>query len=178
MAQIHSSSGAGHTGSGVGALLHGVALKSASIGAAIGGGFLLLMALVTVASIVGRLAFNSPIAGTYEIVQFCSVVAVFSFFPYAHITRSNVTADLFTDWLPAPRLALLVLVWDLVFLGVSGLLLWRIGVGLIEKLHETETTMILGIPAWLFYVPATLWVALLVFTCVATSLDTILGGRK
>ena len=69
------------------------------------GGFILaIIAVVTVASIIGRalLPFGlGPIKGDFEIVEIGCAIAVFSFLPLAQLRRGHVTVDIFVSALPA-----------------------------------------------------------------------------
>ena len=150
-----------------GQTFHRFAHKAAEAGALIGALFLLVMTGTTVYSVVGRVLFNAPLYGNYEIVELCSAIAIFSFFPYTHIQRANVVASFFTDSLPSQIKALLDWVADVIFLAISILLFWRVMTGLEETLSSTGETMVLGIPEWVFFLPTTLWLGLLVLVCAS-----------
>jgi len=61
-----------------------------------GGLVLTAMAIMSIASIVGRSFFSSPIVGDYELVQAMCAVAVSMSLPYTHWVRGHVIVDFFT----------------------------------------------------------------------------------
>ena len=64
---------------------------------AVGAGILLiLMAAMSLASIVGRTFLGKPILGDYELVQVMCAVAVSMSLPYCQIVRGHVIVDFFT----------------------------------------------------------------------------------
>ena len=67
-----------------------------------GGMLLIAVTVMTVASIIGRHFFGTPIAGDYELTELFCGIAVFAFFPYCHAMNANVVVDFFTSRL-SPR---------------------------------------------------------------------------
>jgi TRAP-type C4-dicarboxylate transport system permease small subunit len=159
----------GPTGPGRYAQLDRIVMKAAKIAALVGGGFIMLIAIMTFFSVLGRYFLGRPIFGSYELVEWWAGIAVISFFPYTHSMRANVSATLFTENLSEFIRNLMDFIANLAFLLISVLLLWRITVGFIEKWEGVETTMALGLPQWLFYAPAVVWMALLVLVAMAIS---------
>jgi TRAP-type C4-dicarboxylate transport system permease small subunit len=143
---------------------------------AVAGGLVLLgMALMTCVSVLTRLFAGRPIFGIFELVELFTGIAVLSFFPYTHVTRGNVVAEFFTQKLPPRLRALLELVADAGFLGIAAFAFWRVAAGLEESLGSLNRSFVLNLPEWVFYGPATLWLALLVVVSVAVLLRT--AGR-
>lgn len=117
------------------------------------GVMLILMAMMSVASIVGRSVFGNPIVGDYELVQIMSAMAVSMTLPFCQMIRGHVIVDFFTTGLPAGVNKKLDLVANLL-LAIAGFVLsWRIGVGLIEMQGNSDASMLLNIPTWWGYVP-------------------------
>ena len=174
---MHSTyEGAGHESGPTNATQpHRLLAAAAEAAALVGGCFLLAMVATTIYSIVGREVANAPLLGNVEIVELFTGVAVFSFFPYTHLKRANVTATFFTDRAPWAARAVMDLAADAAYLALSVILTWRIGVGLEEAWHGTETSMVLGLPEWLYYAPALLWSALLVAVAVGVVLTDLRG---
>lgn len=180
----------------------GRALEKISRAMAYVGGFVLAMiALVTVASIIGRFflfAGLGPIRGDYEIVEMGSAIAVFAFMPFAQFKRAHVVVDIFTTRLSQRFQTFLGLVGDGLIALVSGVIVWRFWLGLGEKIPYgsdalrsalsmgykpffAETTYELSVPIWIPYsfafVGAFMFFIVSVFT-VWRSLNWTLEGRE
>jgi TRAP-type C4-dicarboxylate transport system permease small subunit len=114
---------------------------------------LILMSLMSFASIVGRSVFDKPILGDYELVQTMSAIAVAMSLPFCQMIRGHIIVDFFTTGLPARVNRRLDILASLV-LAVAGFVFsWRIGVGLIGLRGSGDASMLLNLPIWWGYVP-------------------------
>jgi len=138
----------------------------------IAGGILLTAAgLLTVASVIGRYFFDTPIPGDFELVEMACALAVFSFLPYCQIRKGNVLVDFFTLKLSARLRGVLDSLSALLYTFITILMTWRLTVGGLDLLHTNEQTVILQIPrayAFVFIIPS---MVLLVAVCVYTVWD-------
>lgn len=134
--------------------------------AVVGGLFLLMAVIITLASVIGRYGFGAPVPGDYELVEITCAVGVFLFFPFTHAISGNITADFFTSGLSRRKQRLLDIVNDLVFALVAALLSWRMFEGLAEKFASGETTILIRIPLWWAYSVAVLSMLLLTLVCL------------
>ena len=133
-----------------------------------GGAILSALALMSVASIVGRM-IGRPLQGDFELVQFGCAVAIAFFLPYCQLGRGNIIVDFFTarssprargvhDALGAVLLAL-----------VMALVAWRTGAGAVAMKASGETSMIMGVPLWIAYALMTPAFALTALTGLYTA---------
>lgn len=83
----------------------------------IGGTFLLIMMVLTVANVIVRVPFNS-MRGITELVSYSFVVVIFFGFAYTAITRSNVEVDLFFSKLPPHVQTVVNVIINLLSLGI------------------------------------------------------------
>jgi hypothetical protein len=130
--------------------------------ALLGGVLLSAIVLVNVASIVGAALFSAnetgwlagalptwlatPVPGDFELTEMGTAIAVFAFLPYVQLSRSNVTADIFTS---APRRAgsrASALTGSVVAIGFTLFLAWRMYFGMLDQQSFGYTTAILQIP--------------------------------
>ncbi len=134
-----------------------------------GGALLVSMALVTVASIIGRALLSlglSPIRGDFEMVEAGCAIAVFAFLPWCQLKRGHVTVDIAVDRLGARARAFFGFMGDIVIAVIAGLILWRMYLGFGEKFPYggeafrsalgigakpffPETTYELELPVWI-----------------------------
>ena len=130
-------------------------------------GGMLLIAIVgmTVASVLGRYFFGTPIPGDYELTELACGIAVFAFLPYCQVTNANVVVDFFTSRLSARRRAVLDGVHSVAFTIMAGLIAWRLFVGGMRKLGDGETTLFLEIPIYSAYFLALIAAGLLTAVC-------------
>ncbi len=135
--------------------------------ALIGGLSLIMMALITVISILGRTLLDRPIPGDIELAQLMTAFAISSFLPWCQHQKAHVFVDFFTARSsPAvqqglQRLGLLLLA------SLFGVLAWRTMEAAGSALQTSETTMLLGIPIWvqsLVLIPGFLLAALVAIT--------------
>jgi TRAP-type C4-dicarboxylate transport system permease small subunit len=147
----------------------GRALYRTATGVAVVGGFVLFaLTLLTVISVVGRVAFSAPIPGDFELVELGMAVAIFAFLPYCQIVRGNVIVDVFTTRASPRTRAVLDGVGNLLFTAIAALLTWRAAIGGLEIRSYHETTMVLEVPVWWGYVPAVAILAFLTIVCAYT----------
>lgn len=141
---------------------------------ALAGGLLLIGVMaMTVVSVIGRYVFNAPIPGDYEITELVCGIAVFAFFPHCHMRRGNIVVEFFASGFRERTRDRLDTVHNLVFALVAGLITWRLFIGGLDKLHDGETTLFLGIPIHLGYFPAFLGAVLLTVVCIRVFLDSL-----
>lgn len=162
-------------------LLEVALLRLSRAAALVGGAGLILLSLVTVYSVIGRaigrylaevsvVSFWRPIRGDFELIEMGTALAIFAFLPYTQMVRGNVLVDFFTS-AASPRVkAALAVPANLLFSALAVLLAWRMIVGTYELYSSTftQTTMLLRVPLWWGYLPATLFACLLALVCLFT----------
>ena len=180
----------------------GRAVRALSRLAAYAGGILLAgLALMTVASIVGRRLSGlglGPITGDYELVAHGVALAVFAFLPWCQVERGHVSVDLVADALPARAKAALGLVADALVAAAALVILVQLWAGFGEKFPHgsdaargtlgmgprpffPETTYELEIPVWIPYGAAVVLAALFAATALYTvwrALNWTLDGAE
>lgn len=119
---------------------------------AVGAGvMLLLMALMSLVSIVGRSFFDSPILGDYELVQMMSAMAVAMALPFCQMIRGHIIVDFFTTALPARVNRRLDIFASLVMAVFGFLFAWRISLGMLSLQSTGDASMLLNLPTWWGY---------------------------
>ena len=119
-----------------------------------GGGALLLVALITLVSILGRalIPFGlKPLRGEFELVQAGTAFVVCAFLPWAHLKRGHASVAVLSDHFPPFINRLIDLLVDVLMLAMAILLTWRLGAGMLDKLSYGETTFLLRMPLWWAY---------------------------
>jgi len=119
------------------------------------GGFVLsLVAVVSVSSIAGRSLSGfglGPVPGDFELVEAGTALAVFCFLPCCHLRRSHADVGMFWNIYPAPLQRFLKVATDALMLAVWLLLVWRMGVAMLEYRSNGEVSFILQMPVWWGY---------------------------
>lgn len=136
----------------------GRAVHGLATGIAIAGGAaLVIVTIITAASVVGRALIPMglrPVPGDVEIVQFGVLFAIFCSMPLTQYLRGHADVALLTDAF-APRIAAIIeLVMDAIMLVVTAFIVWRFAVGMLDKFENKEMTFILHVPVWLTYAAA------------------------
>jgi len=131
-------------------IVYSLARAMAWLGAVV----LTVIALMSVASIVGRSlsAFGlGPIPGDFELVEAGTALAVFCFLPWCHLKGGHALVDMLWNSYPAPMRRVLEVLADALMLVVWSLLVWRMGVMMEEYRQNAEVTFILQMPVWWGY---------------------------
>ncbi|MFO1376110.1 MAG: TRAP transporter small permease [Steroidobacteraceae bacterium] len=143
--------------------------RAARAAALLGGALILLMALLVLASVIGRELFARPVPGDFEIVGFGMAVSAFLCLPWCQLTRGHLVVDFFLAHAPAGIRAALDAT-SAVILGMLALLLgWRMAAGMLDAFRYRDISVILGLPYWWAYPFAVVSLLLLAATCLVTA---------
>jgi TRAP-type C4-dicarboxylate transport system permease small subunit len=144
---------------------------------AVGAGILLiLMAAMSLASIVGRTFLGSPILGDYELVQVLCAMAVSMSLPYCQIARGHVIVDFFTTRTPASVNRVLDVAAGLLLAGLAFVVAWRLAIGMVDLKRTGDASMLIGFPTWVAYAPMVLSFVLLGLAAVFIARDDLRKG--
>ena len=139
---------------------------------ALGGGLGLLWLLaMTVAAVIMRKVFGSPLLGVFDLSQVTMIVIVFSGMSYCAITRGHVAVELFNDLLPTRLQKLLSLAINLVSAALLGFIAWRTTLKAFEAIEDNEATMMIFIPHFPFILFAALGFALHAIACLLLAFE-------
>lgn len=116
-----------------------------------GGAVLIGMAGMTVASVIGRAFFDSPILGDVELVQLGLAVCVSTFLPYAQFQRSNIVVDFFTTRASKRTQRRMDGLGTLLYSAMMILLAWQVWVGGMAAKENQEVSMLMSLPVWISY---------------------------
>lgn len=144
---LFTETGQRHTGVGL------VLERLCQLLAIASGAALLVMAVLSLRSIVGRTFFDSALQGDYELVQMLSAIAVAMALPYANWIGGHVIVDFFTAKAPPRVNAALDLAAQVLMAFFCGLLAWRLAVGMLDLRGNHDASMMLNIPTWWSYAP-------------------------
>jgi len=139
----------------------------------IGGIFLVLIAVMTVISTIGRAFVGlqiglGPIPGDFELVEAGTAVAIFCFMSWCQINQGHVTVDIFADFAPKKVNLGLIFVGNILIFLVAFVIAWRLWMGFGEQVtwfdqstrdvlgfgykpFTNNTSYILGMPFWYSY---------------------------
>lgn len=143
--------------------------------AAVGGLLLVVVALMSVASIASRALLGTALLGDFELVQIGCAVAVASFLPWGQMRGSHVRVDCFTATLRPGRRAALDGIGAGLLGACAALIAWRMLVGAFELYASRETSMLLGVPIWGAYATMIPSFVLLALTAFYTSWRSFRG---
>jgi len=131
-------------------IIYGLSRLMAWLGAAV----LALLALISVASIAGRALSGfglAPVPGDFELVEAGTALAVFCFMPWCHLKRGHAVVDMLWNSYPTAMRRVLDIATDALMLAVWLLLVWRMGVAMLDYRANGETSFILQMPVWWGY---------------------------
>jgi len=116
-----------------------------------GGAVLIGMAGMTVASVIGRSFFESPVLGDVELVQLGLAVCVSAFLPYTQFQRSNIVVDFFTTGATERTQRRMDGFGTLLYAVMMALLAWQVWVGGAAAKENGEVSMLMSMPVWISY---------------------------
>ena len=122
--------------------------------ALIGGLVLVALVLLVVASVTGRALIDvglGPVPGDFELVEAGTALAVFCFLPWCHLKNGHAVVDMLWKVYPPALRRVLEVLADALMLLVWLLLVWRMGVGMLDYKGNGELTFILQFPVWWGY---------------------------
>lgn len=122
-----------------------------AISAGFGGIFLVALALMTLASVIGRAFFSHPIQGDVELVSLGCAVCVASFLPYTQKQHANIIVDFFTANSSETAQSWMDGFGTLILTISMGLITWRLSAGCLSVKENGETSMLMAIPIWIPY---------------------------
>ena len=125
--------------------------RAALFFAMLGGVLLMLIALMTVASVIGRAGFGRPVPGDIEITQYAIAVAISAFLPYCLFSGGNLIVDFFTAKAKQRTRRMLDAIGALTLAFAMGLFAWRTTVGMFSVKEAGETSMVISVPLWWTY---------------------------
>jgi TRAP-type C4-dicarboxylate transport system permease small subunit len=119
-----------------------------------GGLVLVVLALISAASIVGRALSGlglGPVPGDFELVEAGTAVVVFCCLPWCFMTRGHATVDLFWSAFPLPMKRVIETLSSMLMLSVWFFLTWRMAIAMQGYRESAEVSFILQMPTWWGY---------------------------
>jgi TRAP-type C4-dicarboxylate transport system permease small subunit len=115
--------------------------------------FLVAMMMVTVVDVTLRWLFNSPVAGTFDLVELLMVATIFLAVPATYLREEHIVIDVIDH--VAPRRLVNILRWigtvlTLIYLAVMG---WQMIEPARDKIDFGDVTLDLGIPKYIHWIP-------------------------
>ncbi|AWI81403.1 MAG: TRAP transporter small permease [Betaproteobacteria bacterium HGW-Betaproteobacteria-13] len=147
--------------------------QACSLMAMLAGAMFCAEAIMSVVSVVGRAAFDTPVQGDYELVQMLSAMGIAMCLPYCQLKKGHVFVDFFTLWAPAGLKRVLDALASLLLALCAFLLTWRIWEGMLEMREYGETSMVIALPVWWGYIPVAPAFALLGLAALYTFTQTL-----
>jgi TRAP-type C4-dicarboxylate transport system permease small subunit len=127
-------------------------LTSASRWFALAGSLIaLLVAGMSVYSIIGRAFLSKPLFGDVEITQMGIAASISLCLPWCQLHRGNILVDFFTQSTSVRTRQILDSAGAFLLAAMCVLLAWRTTMGALAVSSAAETSMILGLPMWWAY---------------------------
>ncbi len=117
----------------------------------VGAATALLVAAMTLASVIGRSLFKAPIPGDIEITQMGIALAISLCLPWCQLKGANIIVDFFTQKTSKASQRWLDALGCLLLAAMYALLSWRTAIGALAVKQAGETSMIISLPMWWTY---------------------------
>jgi TRAP-type transport system small permease protein len=109
---------------------------------------LLLLVALTVADVIGRYFFTSPVVGAVELVRICMAGIIFFSFPLMFLRNDHIIVDLFSIF----RQGWLAWITSVIILLITIYVAYRVGDRVfdyaVRAFEDNDETEYLGIPRW------------------------------
>lgn len=143
---------------------------------------LVIMMLVTILDVFLRYLFNSPVRGSYEIVEATLVVFVFHGLAAGFFRRANIVIDVI-DHIVGPRLVnVLIRLSDILAVAVLVIFAWSMIGQAMQAYEYGDRKLELGLPIYLLWIVALAGMAGTIFCALATAVTgaarRIFGGSE
>lgn len=113
---------------------------------AVSGTGLLALMFVMAGDVIGRYAFNSPIPGAYELVEYLMAVIVPFCVAYSAAQKCHVGVDILVERLPLKIRIVVDIITQTVTIVLLGFLIWQGWVGFVEAQSSGIRSAVLQIP--------------------------------
>ena len=141
-----------------------------------GGFIMLILATITVASIIGRTTLGQSIEGDYEITEMGLAMAVFLFLPECYIRKGHIIVDLFTAGCKPSTLRTLDTMSDVFFTLVCFTFAYRMSLSGLEAKEYLEQSMLLELPTWWTFIVGVMSMTLCGLCGLYRSITALRGG--
>ncbi len=119
--------------------------------AAVAGVVLIALMLLTVADVVGRYFFNSPLNGVFDLTQFAVLIMTFLSFAYCGFRGAHVMIELLYDRIPKGAQFACRRASNAIGAVLFAVIAWRSVIQSFDVREFNETSQLLTIPFWPFY---------------------------
>ena len=123
---------------------------------------IMIITVLTILDVLLSKLLNSPIPGTFEIVERLMIVTVFSAFAYGQTQKTHINMTLVLDKFPKKVQMFLFSLVGLISVCASGLLAYAAFVQTDNSIKLNYQTAVLKIPFWPFYLVE--GIAMVIFT--------------
>lgn len=141
----------------------------------VAGGFLLVILFLTIADIIGRSAFNNPVAGTVEVTSVLLVVVVFFAVAHSEDMGDHIAIDLIYERLGKGGRRFLDVFSDLLTIAVLALMAFQLYHFGLRNIDSGAETPVLDWPVWPFVFVASLGAVLYAISTVMRLILRFLG---
>ena len=117
-------------------------------------GALVILMMVTVADVFLRYLFNSPIRGSYDMVDTTLLIFVFNGMAAAFFGRRNIVIDLLDSAVGARMTAVLIRIGDVLSILCLGLIMWAMLVPAMQAYAYGDVKMELRLPIYVLWMVA------------------------
>lgn len=138
-------------------------------------GMLGLLMVLTVANVILRDVFNTPIRGTPELSEFMMVIVIFLALAWCAVTRKHVRVELIVTRLPSKVQIILDSITLLITLGIFVIITWQ---SILESMVVYDTTSLLRLPHTPFYWIMTFGLAMFCLAIAVLLIENIAEARK
>lgn len=115
---------------------------------------LIVMMSVTVGDVFLRYVFNSPVRGSYDIVEATLVVFVFNGMSTAFLHRKSITIDLINSFAPRPFVAALVRISDVLTIAAVIFYSYAMIVPAMQSYAYGDVKLDLQVPIYWYWIAA------------------------
>ncbi len=123
----------------------------AKLCAILAGLLLVLITLMTCATVIGRETIGKTVAGDFELSGAAAGAAIALFMPWCQFKRGHILVDFFTEKASEKTQNILERIGVFLLAIMMALITWRTALGGMNAWTSQSGTMMLGFPEWIVY---------------------------
>jgi TRAP-type C4-dicarboxylate transport system permease small subunit len=120
--------------------------------AVLAGVVLFALMILTTVDVIGRYFFNAPLGGVVDLTEFSVLLMTFLSFAYCGYRGAHVVIELLYDRFGHRTQMVLRVVANLAGAALFGVMAWRLVVQSVDVREFAESSQLLTIPFWPFYI--------------------------
>jgi TRAP-type C4-dicarboxylate transport system permease small subunit len=144
----------------------------------VGGGLLVVIVLITVADVILRRLFHSPLRASMELTELFVGTVVFLALAYCAVRGAHIVVDVLIAKFPRRPQLNIVAIMQFMTTAMSAVLTWQLVLYAIALSQKGDYSIVLKWPIWVFVIIGAIGFGLLTLAFLIELMSTVVEARK